>query len=156
VPGLRAGQGGGESTKIWMSVLTSLRSGCPWDLYFAVCGLRPGHPRAYRAGLGNSSTAEAVFRGLKRQVAPRGLRVLAGHCACATTQTCGPPAGPRDSPSQARRTPGVWPARTGERGRRPNDELAALYRAGSPRTGLDIQYEYQSPSIANRVSLDNR
>lgn len=89
--------------------------------------------RAYRdARLAKGWTLKAVFRALKRAVAREVFHALAGHCAVPDYSDLRPARRAKNLTLTAAATHlGVWPARIGELelGRRPNEELAARYRA---------------------------
>lgn len=89
--------------------------------------------RAYRdARLAKGWTLKAVFRALKRAVAREIFQALAGHCAVPDYSDLRPARRAKNLTLTAAATHlGVWPARIGELelGRRPNEELAARYRA---------------------------
>jgi len=89
--------------------------------------------RAYRdARLAKGWTKKAVFRALKRAVAREVFHALAGHTTAPDYSDLRPARRAKNlTLTQAAEHLGVWPARIGELelGRRPNQELAARYRA---------------------------
>ena len=89
--------------------------------------------RAYRdVHLAKGWTIKAVFRALKRAVAREVFHALAGHCAVPDYGDLRPARRAKNlTLTAAAANLGVWPSRIGELelGRRPNDELAARYRA---------------------------
>ena len=89
--------------------------------------------RDYRdTHLAKGWTKKAVYRALKRAVAREVFRALTGHCAVPDYTDLRPARRAKNITLTAAATHlGVWPARIGELelGRRPNDELAARYRA---------------------------
>lgn len=93
------------------------------------------HPatRAYRDGhLAKGWTTKAVFRALKRAVAREVFHALTGRCPIPDYSDLRPARRAKNlTLTAAAEHLGVWPARIGELelGRRPNDELAARYRA---------------------------
>lgn len=89
--------------------------------------------RAYRdAHLAKGWTGKAVFRALKRAVAREVFRALTGRCHIPDYQDLRPARQAKNlTLTAAAAHLGVWPSRIGELelGRRPNDDLAARYRA---------------------------
>ena len=89
--------------------------------------------RAYRdANLAKGWTLKAMFRALKRAVAREVFNALTGRYAVPSYSDLRPARRAKNlTLTAAANHLGVWPARIGELelGRRPNDELAARYRA---------------------------
>ena len=84
------------------------------------------------AHLAKAGPAKAVFRALKRAVAREVFQALTGRCRISDHQDLRPARQAKNlTLTAATAHLGVWPSRIGELelGRRPNDELAARYRA---------------------------